>query len=326
MDLIVEMRFGSHLYGTATPLSDLDLKAVYLPGPRDILLQRVQDTVIDAPAKSAGEKNAPGDVDREIHSLQRYLALLAEGQTMALDMLFAPESAMTRPPAALWLEIQDNAPRLVTRRASAFLRYCRQQANKYGIKGSRVSAVRQALAALIDVEAKYGTTARLAAAEAELEVVAGMSDHTMVVDLPTSAERVVRHLRVCGRHMPFTSSIKSAREIVQRLVNEYGQRALQAERNEGIDWKALSHAVRVGREALELFQTGKITFPLSCAAELLSIKLGELAYETVAETIDQLLVDVEAAALVSSLREEPDFAFMDDLVARAYRHQIIAAT
>jgi transposase len=31
MDLIVEMRFGSHLYGTATPQSDLDFKAVYLP-------------------------------------------------------------------------------------------------------------------------------------------------------------------------------------------------------------------------------------------------------------------------------------------------------
>lgn len=26
MNLIVEIQFGSHLYGTATPLSDLDLK------------------------------------------------------------------------------------------------------------------------------------------------------------------------------------------------------------------------------------------------------------------------------------------------------------
>jgi RNA repair pathway DNA polymerase beta family len=31
MDLVVKMRFGSHLYGTATPESDLDLKGVYLP-------------------------------------------------------------------------------------------------------------------------------------------------------------------------------------------------------------------------------------------------------------------------------------------------------
>jgi predicted nucleotidyltransferase len=41
MDLIVEMRFGSHLYGTDTPESDLDLKGVYLPEARDILLRRV---------------------------------------------------------------------------------------------------------------------------------------------------------------------------------------------------------------------------------------------------------------------------------------------
>jgi hypothetical protein len=326
MDRIVEMRFGSHLYGTSTPQSDLDIKAVYLPAARDVLLQRVQDTVMHAPDRPDGKKNAPGNVDREIHSLQRYLSLLAEGQTMALDMLFAPESAMTRQPAALWLEIQANAPRLVTRRASAFLRYCRQQANKYGIKGSRVSAARQALAALIDAEAKYGTTAKLAVAEAELEVVAGMSEHTMMIDLPAPAESLARHFEVCGKKMPFTSSIKSAREIAQRLVNGYGQRALQAERNEGIDWKALSHAVRVGREALELFQTGRITFPLRCAAEILSIKLGELTYEAVAETIDRLLVDVEAAALVSLLREEPDFAFMDDLVVRAYRDQVMATT
>ncbi len=326
MDLIVEMRFGSHLYGTATPQSDLDFKAVYLPAGRDILLQRVQDTVTHAPDKPDGEKNAPGDVDREIHSLQRYLGLLAEGQTMALDMLFAPDAAMTRQPAALWLEIQDNAPRLVTRRASAFLRYCRQQANKYGIKGSRVSAARQALAVLVDAEAKYGTTAKLAVVEAELENVAGMSDHTMMVDLPTPADSLVRHFEVCGKKMPFTSSIKSAREIAQRLVNEYGRRALQAERNEGIDWKALSHAVRVGREALELFQTGRITFPLPCAAEILSIKHGELAYETVARTIDELLIEVEAAASVSSLREEADFALIDDLVARAYRDQVMATT
>lgn len=98
MHLIVDMRFGSHLYGTPTPQSELDFKAVYLPAARDILLQRVRDTVTNAPDKPDGGRNAPGDVDHETLSLQRYLALLSEGQTMALDMLFAPASAMTRQP------------------------------------------------------------------------------------------------------------------------------------------------------------------------------------------------------------------------------------
>jgi len=323
MDLIMEIRFGSHLYGTATPQSDLDFKAVYIPDARDILLQRVRDNISISPDKDAGARNSPGDVDREIFSLQRYLSLLAEGQTMALDMLFAPDSAMTMAPAPLWREVQANAHRLVTRRASAFLRYCRQQANKYGIKGSRIAVARQVLAVFESAEAAYGTTAKLAVAETEMNVFEAGADHSAFVDLPTPSGQIVRHLEVCGKKMPFTSSIKSAREIAQRLVDEYGQRALQAEQNQGIDWKALSHAVRVGREALELFTTGRITFPLPCANEMLSIKRGELSYERVAEIIEQLLVQVEAAAEISSLPESPDQAFIDDLVTRAYRAKIM---
>lgn len=325
MHLIVEMRFGSHLYGTATPQSDLDYKAVYLPDARDILLQRVRDTIALSRDKPAGEKNAPGDIDREIHSLQRYLELLAEGQTMALDMLFAPDWALTMPPAPLWREIQANADRLVTRRASAFVRYCRQQANKYGIKGSRVAASRQALAALAAAEATHGSATKLAVAEAALTALADASQHMTIVDVPSASGQLVRHLEVCGKKMPFTSSIKSAREIAERLVDEYGQRALQAERNEGIDWKALSHAVRVGREAVELLRTGRITFPLPCAAEIVAIKGGALPYEAVADIIEELLVAVEDAASRSPLPEAPDQEFIEDLVARAYRQKVLEA-
>jgi len=50
VDLIAEMRFGSHLYGTDTPESDADLKGVYVSrrqetlfssacGPASILVQ-----------------------------------------------------------------------------------------------------------------------------------------------------------------------------------------------------------------------------------------------------------------------------------------------
>ena len=148
MDLIVKMRLGSHLYGTATPESDLDLKGVYLPEALDILLQRVKTTVTSNRVKAAGEKNEAGDVDTEFYSLQRYLDLLAEGQTVALDMLFAPDSVMTIPPSLWWREIQASGHQLISKRATSFVQYCRQQANKYGIKGSRVAAARKVLAVL----------------------------------------------------------------------------------------------------------------------------------------------------------------------------------
>jgi hypothetical protein len=322
MDLIVEMRFGSHLYGTDTAQSDLDLKAVYLPSADDILLQRVKASIVGPHSKALGEKNAPGDVDRETYSLQKYLELLAEGQTVALDMLFAPDSAMTVPPKPLWREIQANSDRLVSRRAGAFVRYCRQQANKYGIKGSRVASARKALAILAAAEARFGTTAKLERIAAELADFAG-TEHIALLDLPMPGGRLIRHLEVCGRKISFTASMKSACDIVRRLVDEYGQRALEAERNEGIDWKALSHAVRVGREAIELFSTGRITLPLNDADHIRRIKSGEIPYEAVAAEIERLLDDVVAAAAVSRLPEEADRAVIDDIVARAYRDKVV---
>lgn len=325
MKLLVEMRFGSHLYGTATPLSDLDYKGVYIPEARDILLQRVRGTISQSRPKAPGERNAAGDVDREVYSLQRYLELLSEGQTVALDMLFAPDTAMVREPGPEWREIQANSHRLITRRAAAFVRYCRQQANKYGIKGSRVAAARAAFALLVSAETNHGSTAKLDIIETEATAFAGSTEHAHLLDMEMPSGRLVRHLEVCGRKMPFTSTIKSAREVVQRLVDEYGERALQAERNEGVDWKALSHAVRVGREALELLETGRITFPLPCAAEILAIKRGEQPYTAVGEKIERLLVAVEGAAARSALRDEPDQDFIDDLVARTYRASVLEA-
>lgn len=133
MRQIVTIKFGSHLYGTATPQSDLDFKGVYIPCARDILLQRVKGSVSEQRQKAEKEKNLPGEVDRDTYSLQRFLGLVAEGQTVALDILFAPEWAMPEAPQPEWLEIAANRPRLLTRKSAAFLGYCRQQANKFAI-------------------------------------------------------------------------------------------------------------------------------------------------------------------------------------------------
>lgn len=94
MQAIVEIKFGSHLYGTNTASSDLDIKGIYLPAKKDICLQRIQPVLATKRAKSPGEKNTSEDVDYELYSPGKYLALLAEGQTVALDMLFAPEGSL----------------------------------------------------------------------------------------------------------------------------------------------------------------------------------------------------------------------------------------
>lgn len=73
MKTIVEMVFGSHLYGLETPTSDKDYKGIYLPHPREILLGTAKKS-IDTSTGDKNSKNGVNDVDRQIYSLQSLLA------------------------------------------------------------------------------------------------------------------------------------------------------------------------------------------------------------------------------------------------------------
>lgn len=321
MRSIVRIKFGSHLYGTSTPASDIDLKSVFVPDARSILLQRAKGTVSQKRPKAEGEKNVAGDIDEEQFSLQRYLGLLAEGQTVAIDVLFAPAWAMLTSAGPEWCEIVANRHRLVTKKAAAFVGYCRTQAAKYGIKGSRVAAARAALALLDAGILAHGSGEKLRVMAVEINAMIAVTEH-MQITVISAASGEADHWEVCGRKLPMTASIKNARDIVGKLVDEYGHRALMAERQEGVDWKALSHAVRVATQALELLGTGNVTFPLPNAEHVLTIKKGERPYQSVAAEIEDLLEQVEAAAASSPLRDTPDFAWIDDFVAETHRKEI----
>ncbi len=323
MRRIVEIRVGSHLYGTATAMSDTNLRSVHVPAARDILLQRARPTVTGTRARPRGERNQPGDTDHESYSLQRFLDLVLEGQPLALEMLFAPDAALTAPPDPLWREVQALAPRLVSRRATVFLRYCRQQAERYGAKGARAAAARQALSLLEAAEAVHGSAARLGQIEPELAGFVAGTPHAGLVDIEIGYGRHGRHLDLCGRRAPLHASLKAAREMAARLLAEYGARTLTAECDGGVDWKSLSHAVRVGQEAVELLATGRLGFPLAGAGHLLDIKLGRLPAGAVAAEIERLLAVVQDAAAASSLPEEPDAEAAEALVLRAYRRQVL---
>jgi hypothetical protein len=320
MSTVVRVEFGSHLYGTNTPTSDHDYKSVYVPGASDILLQRVQGSLGEKIKSFEGVKNAPEDTDDETYSLQRYLDLLSEGQTVAVDMLFVSSPLIS---SALWDEIRANKDLLLTKRSAAFVGYCRKQASKYGIKGSRVAAAKEAMDFFTSQCDRLGTTAKLHEIADLFPSISG--EYTKTMELETTKGNHEHFFECCNRKVSFGNTIKAARDIFSRIYDNYGTRAKLAQTNEGIDWKALSHAVRVANEALELLETANVTFPLPNAAHILEIKLGHLSYDDVANEIEGLLIDVEKASEISSLREVADRDFIDSLVYRVYRDVVLEA-
>lgn len=320
LNLLVKMKFGSHVYGTSLPTSDNDYKAIYLPTAEDILLQKVKPTI----KQSTGDqhsRNTSEDVDLEIFSVQRYLDLLLQGQTVALDMLFVPDEFILEQ-KPMWDTIRDNKNFLIHSGVSAFAGYCRTQANKYGIKGSRMAAVKQS----IELIGTFNQDERLQLYFNTLEQFAAGIEHVDIVMCPgPNKAEMAPHLEVCNRKYPFHSKVSYVLKNLQKIYDGYGHRARQAEKNEGIDWKALMHAVRVQEEAKELLSTSKITFPRPERELLLKIRKGEMDYKEVATIIENGLEELEEIQKASILPKEPDHDFAETLVMSIH-HGIILQT
>lgn len=319
MNKILEIKFGSHLYGTDTPNSDLDLKGIYLPTAKEICLGNYKKTLTTTRPKREFERNNKDDVDIEIFSLNRYVELLVDGQVVALDMLFSPENAFTNITSdgyKIINQIYLNRNKFISKSmTSKFFDYAKQQAAKYGQKGFRIHALRETL----EWFNKLNCNSKLMDNQDILQILTETNEHIKFVDCKGPSGTVAKHFEVCGKKYAFHNTIKYVRDHLQKRFEEYGHRALLAEKNEGIDWKALSHAVRVNSEAKELLDTGFITFPCPNRQLLLDIKLGKMDYKDVAVIIDQGLEDLKASELTSTLPEYPDMDYVNNFIYEIYR-------
>ena len=320
MNKIIEIKFGSHLYGTDTPSSDADFKGIYLPTAREIVLERVKRNISTSRPKREFEKNTKDDVDSEIFSLAEYMRLLCDGQTVALDMLFAPDNfqVFKGKEYHLFQTIYDNKDKLLSKGILSFIGYARKQASKYGIKGSRVRAVKN----VIDFLNGCDSTLILKdpAIKSELDAFVNFQNDEFIkyVEGLDNNGGTVTYFEVCGRKFQFTNNVKYTTAVLTKIYNEYGHRAKLAQENDGIDWKALSHAVRVNFEGQELLKTGHITFPCPNRQLLLDIKTGKLPYKEVEFIIETGLQELEAAQANSLLRDKPDEQWVDDFLYDVY--------
>ncbi len=318
---LLRIQHGSHLYGTNTPTSDLDYKGLFLPSCREILLGRVPK-VIDKGTGSKHEKNTQDDVDDQSYPLQKFLQMVTSGDTVGTELLFAPDSAIVHM-APEWELIRNNKHLLLNKQCKGFVGYCQRQAAKYGIKGSRMAACKGIVELLTRACDQYGSTSKLIEIEFELRGFCAVNEFSEIVPMQAQSNGpVINHLDVVDRKVPFTNSIATARSIYQKVFDNYGQRTIAAMNNEGIDWKAVSHAIRVAGQAKELLSTGHITFPRPDAAYLLQVKRGELDYNVVAPTLERMVEEVDEASRTSSLPGKSDTQAIDELVMGMHLQQV----
>lgn len=309
MDIIVKMKFGSHLYGTATDTSDIDYKGVYLPSREEILLGNIPKCHNYSTGNDMS-KNKPGDMDVEIYSLHYFIRLACEGQTVAMDMLHAPEE-MFIAHSDIWRTIVKERHRFYSKNLNSFINYARRQASKYGIKGSRLNAVSQ----VIDVLKAQDPESKLRAIWDKLPRI----EHCHDTGIDPNG---MRQYQVCGKTFQESASVGYVVPILEKFYDDYGDRAKLAAENKNIDWKAISHALRAAIQTKEILTTNTISYPLKDAPFLMKVKEGKLDYSNeVAPVLESLMDEVEKLLSASSLPEETDRDYWNNFICETLERE-----
>ena len=269
---------------------------------------------------NTSSKNTKDDVDHELYSLKYFFKLAADGETVALDMLHTPQSLVVKSDLPdVWKYIQDNRSRFYTTNMKSYLGYVRKQASKYGVKGSRLAVLRQALKRSNEWGQYFdnGAVIRLS----HMKNVLPVGEFASWVETENEKTGKQTFYNLLDRKFQDTLTNKEFNAILVKLEENYGERARKAEANEGIDWKALSHACRGGLQLLEIYKTGDLVYPLQDAPFILDVKLGKHTFKTVQEFLEDIVDQVEHAAeqaAKNGMQQKVDMSFWDDFLEQVY--------
>jgi hypothetical protein len=290
---------------------------IFIPTAKEIVAPRIVETK----NFSTGDKytkNSVDDVDEEYFAVHKFFHMLYLGDMVATELLFAPYVN----PTPEWQLILDNRHRLVSRKMSGFVGYAQRQANVYGAKGVRLKEVQETIAFLKEY---FSPNEKLnAAPNPEYEIQEFVKDkiHTKITYIESKGVNVF-HFECCDRKVPLTVLGKDAIKIYQKVEDEYGNRARDAQTGEGIEWKSMAHAVRISYGAIELLETGKLTYPLKNAEFFKSVRRGEIDQKIIEIMLEENLTKVEKLATTSMiLPEEADQELMLEITEKLYTDKV----
>ena len=306
---------GSTLHGTRVAgKSDVDVRGLFLPSIESLTLETAPKSLQFATGNEE-RSDSSEDVDIDLWSLQYWLLkLLPAGDTSAMDLLFSPSHEACTLYCNPILDAIFTAPlRLIdTEGGKGYAEYSIGQARKYGVKGSHLGALRAVSRFLSERRpdpdeclSGYFQPLAEACADERFCSIQEVKSHNM--------------LFLCGKFHEGTLHMKEFARRVNEHMERFGERTREAERNLGLDLKALSHALRALMQMEELLITGKVCFPLQKREELISVKEGHVARDDVENRILKYLDSVRALRENAPFRGVPDAEFARSCLLACYK-------
>lgn len=319
-DVLYQVVYGSKLYGTNTPTSDTDLKSVYLPLIDDLLLgkklvatkSRVDEHGVPVPDKDSMPERG---VENEYIPFQTFVRDFVRGQTYAVEIAWAVvangPSAPDRTSRREYELLLEMVSLFANSEVYSMVGFAQKQTLDYVHRGERLNEalrIRDVVREVITRAAwkqnanKLRLDTPLAFCENELAIDFIIRCTNLEEGVTVNNNRSLRTLELNGRSYTESTELAHLDKQLTKLVESYGDRTNAAAVTD-VDYKSLSHAVRVYQQSIELLDHGRITFPRSNAAELLLIKQGKQDHEVTKALLKKL--DAEVLEKMKTTKMQP---------------------
>src|SRR4030043_1028589 len=155
---ILDIRTGSHLYGTSTPESDEDFVGIFIPPEEYILgLKTVDEVDIGIKDKAEDGKNTKEAIDHKLYSFQKFVNLALANNPNILELLMIDiDSDNILSITLAGEELLDLAPSFLCKSAieNRFSAYAKAQKHKMIIKKENLEDLYNAIGFLSLFEGK----------------------------------------------------------------------------------------------------------------------------------------------------------------------------
>jgi predicted nucleotidyltransferase len=286
---IIEIKVGSHLYGTNTPKSDVDYSGIFLPTKELVFgFQRVEEVDLSIIDKDEAGKNTKNAIDRKLYEFRKFVKLAMDNNPNVIEQLFVNKANI--------VYINEAGRALLAERhkfphqglLQKFKGYAHSQKHKMIIRTDKFHELENAFNYLKDYTDQKAILVELK--NKFLPFMKFNHDYCVIGDL----------------NLKKSIFVKKAVSMIEERLSKVSNRKTLITKH-GYDTKFASHLIRLLLEGKELISTGEIIFPLSYRQTILDIKHGKWAIKEVLDYADFLEAEIEKAAEKSELPKEARF-------------------
>ena len=318
--IILKINAGSYLYGTNTPSSDRDYLGVYLNTKEELLgLQTSEELTQNVESKAENGRNTKDAVDCKFYELRKFCNLALKCNPTILEILFVNKENI--------LEITPEGEELLKLKkeflsrhlCNSFMGYAIAQEKKAFIKSENIKQI-ESLYELLRIysnEILPMTVKELMVRDAVLEME--ISKRVKIYKNEQNDE-----MFQCG-DLKFPMNV-----LVKKLIDSLKLRLDKASWRKagmlqyGLDYKFLSHNVRLIMEGIELLKTKNLVLPLQYKEQIKDIKEGKVENNKIIELMQQLKTEFRELEKNTGLPDKGNFKKINQFVVDTYYNYLMS--